>query len=145
MPKSEKTTTDTKKLVSSIAPNTKLSLSVVFCSSRSSLVFIPPFCVYELQLLLSDEDMVTMTEELKIQTSALAEYVCDGNEALQFKLLKSEEDFINEDKLFSPEMCHQIYGENENIFGYKGLKVGIFMLDKIPLTLRSIKSSLRML
>ena len=25
---------------------------------------------------------------------------------------------------FKPEMCHQIYGDNENVFGYRGLKVG---------------------
>ena len=28
-----------------------------------------------------------MNDELKIQTSALAEFVCDGNEALQFRLV----------------------------------------------------------
>ena len=28
-----------------------------------------------------------MADELKIQTSALAEYVCDGNDALEFKLV----------------------------------------------------------
>ena len=28
-----------------------------------------------------------MSDELKIQTSALAEYVCDGNDALEFKLV----------------------------------------------------------
>ena len=64
-----------------------------------------------------------MSEDLKIQTSALAEYVCDGNEALEFKLVKTAGDIDNEDVGFPPEMCHQIYGDNENIFGYKGLKV----------------------
>ena len=64
-----------------------------------------------------------MSEDLKIQTSALAEYVCDGNEALEFKLVKTAGDIDNQDVGFPPEMCHQIYGDNENIFGYKGLKV----------------------
>jgi len=68
-----------------------------------------------------------MSEDLKIQTSALAEYVCDGNEALEFKLVKTAEDFDNEDEGFPPEMCHQTYGDNENIFGYKGLKVKLYM------------------
>jgi len=68
-----------------------------------------------------------MSDELKIQTSALAEYVCDGNDALEFKLVKNAEDFDNSDLSFQPEMCHQIYGDNENIFGYKGLKVSLFM------------------
>ena len=29
-----------------------------------------------------------MNDELKIQTSALAEFVCDGNDALQFRLVR---------------------------------------------------------
>lgn len=80
-----------------------------------------------------------MSEELKIQTSALAEYVCDGNDALEFKLVKTAEDFDNEDVGFPPEMCHQTYGDNENIFGYKGLKVrrGV-RLALLPLVSNSI-------
>merc|ERR1712110_872418 len=68
-----------------------------------------------------------MGDELKIQTSALAEFVCDGNEALQFRLVKSPEDLEDPDTRFKPEMCHQIYGDNENIFGFKGLAVNLFM------------------
>merc|ERR1712110_31607 len=68
-----------------------------------------------------------MGDELKIQTSALAEFVCDGNEALQFRLVKSPEDLEDPDTRFKPEMCHQIYGDNENIFGFKGLEVNLFM------------------
>ena len=64
-----------------------------------------------------------MGEELKIQTSGVEEYILDGNEALEFKLVRISEDFDDEEKSFKPEMCHQIYGDNENIFGYKGLKV----------------------
>jgi len=68
-----------------------------------------------------------MNDELKIQASALAEFVCDGNEALQFRLVKSAEDLEDPELSFKPEMCHQIYGDNENIFGYKGLEVNLFM------------------
>ena len=64
-----------------------------------------------------------MAEELQIRASALADFVCDGNEALEFRLVKTREDLEDEEKAFKPEMCHQIYGDNENIFGYKGLKV----------------------
>ena len=41
--------------------------------------------------------------------------------------MKSPEDLEDPDKTFKPEMCHQIYGDNENIFGYKGLAVNLFM------------------
>ena len=41
--------------------------------------------------------------------------------------MKNAEDFDNSDLSFQPEMCHQIYGDNENIFGYRGLKISLFM------------------
>ena len=39
---------------------------------------------------------------------------------------------------FPPEMTHQIYGDQENIFGYKGLKIDLW------LTADSMKGYLRM-
>ena len=41
--------------------------------------------------------------------------------------VKTAEDFDDAEAAFLPEMCHQIYGDNENIFGYKGLKVKLYM------------------
>ena len=41
--------------------------------------------------------------------------------------VKSAEDMEDESKEFLPEMCHQIYGDNENIFGYRGLKISLYM------------------
>ena len=41
--------------------------------------------------------------------------------------VKTVEDFDDPEAGFLPEMCHQIYGDNENIFGYKGLKVKLYM------------------
>ena len=41
--------------------------------------------------------------------------------------VKSPEDLEDPDTRFKPEMCHQIYGDNENIFGFKGLEVNLFM------------------
>ena len=41
--------------------------------------------------------------------------------------MKSAEDLEDPELSFKPEMCHQIYGDNENIFGYKGLEVNLFM------------------
>ena len=37
--------------------------------------------------------------------------------------VRNEKDFFDADAAFKPEMCHQVYGDNENVFGYKGLKV----------------------
>jgi len=68
-----------------------------------------------------------MAEQVNFGNSALAEFVVDGNEALKFKLLRSASDFDDETKAFGPEMCHQIYGDNENVFGYRGLRVELYM------------------
>ncbi|XP_023348942.1 histone acetyltransferase type B catalytic subunit [Eurytemora carolleeae] len=59
--------------------------------------------------------------------SGLAEYVVDANQALNFRFVGSAEDMENEKLVFQPEMVHQIYGDNENIFGYKDLKIDLMM------------------
>ena len=38
---------------------------------------------------------------------------------LIFRLVEKESDLSDESKSFAPEMTHQIYGENEVVFGYK--------------------------
>jgi len=68
-----------------------------------------------------------MAEEINFGSSALAEYVTDANEVLEFKMVRKAEDFSDANLAFKPEMCHQIYGDNENIFGYKGLKITLYM------------------
>ncbi|XP_052744341.1 histone acetyltransferase type B catalytic subunit [Bicyclus anynana] len=57
---------------------------------------------------------------------ALAHLVVDGNEVLQFKLVREPEDIEDDDTTFGPEMCHQVFGENENIFGYTDLKIKLY-------------------
>lgn len=36
------------------------------------------------------------------------------------------EDLENDETSFGPEMCHQVFGENENIFGYTDLHIKLF-------------------
>jgi len=68
-----------------------------------------------------------MAEEINFGSSGLAEYVTDANEILEFKMIRKPEDMSDSNIVFKPEMCHQIYGDNENIFGYKGLKISLYM------------------
>lgn len=68
-----------------------------------------------------------MAEEINFGSSALAEYVTDANEVLEFKLVRKAEDMSDPSLVFKPEMCHQIYGDNENVFGYRGLKICLYM------------------
>ncbi|KAH9632022.1 hypothetical protein HF086_016582 [Spodoptera exigua] len=59
-------------------------------------------------------------------TDALCHLVVDGNEVLEFKLVREIEDLENDETSFGPEMCHQVFGENENIFGYTDLHIKLF-------------------
>lgn len=70
---------------------------------------------------------------------ALQAFVVDSNDALKFRLIRGEEDLDSEVELdFEPAMSHQIYGENENIFGYRNLKVDMYM------TASTLKAFIRM-
>lgn len=59
------------------------------------------------------------------QIHDLENFVVDALEAVEFKLIRSREDIEDDTIKFHPAMAHQIFGENENIFGYKDLKVNI--------------------
>merc|ERR1739838_198077 len=61
-----------------------------------------------------------------IVESELGQYVADSNEVLEFKLVRNPEDLENDGCSFKPEMTHQVYGDNERIFGYSGLKVKVY-------------------
>ncbi|CAF3098383.1 unnamed protein product [Rotaria sp. Silwood2] len=54
---------------------------------------------------------------------------CSANEVISFKLIRSEKDLNNEENEFSPEFTHQIFGENQRIFGYKNLNIDIYCLS----------------
>lgn len=54
------------------------------------------------------------------------EFLTDGNRAVEFKLIKTQEDLLRTDITFHPDMCHQIFGDKELVYGYKGLRIKIF-------------------
>lgn len=53
-------------------------------------------------------------------------FLLDSNEAVEFKLVRHPEDLKDDDTTFKPDMSHQIFGENERIFGYRDLKVKLY-------------------
>lgn len=59
-------------------------------------------------------------------TDALAHLVADGNEVLYIKLVRQPSDIDDDETTFGPEMCHQVFGANENIFGYTDLQINLF-------------------
>ncbi|XP_077073168.1 histone acetyltransferase type B catalytic subunit isoform X1 [Siphateles boraxobius] len=56
----------------------------------------------------------------------LAEYKCDTNEAICLKLVRFPEDVEDESTTFHPEFSHQLYGDDEVAFGYKGLQIQLY-------------------
>lgn len=57
--------------------------------------------------------------------SSLHNFVTDALECTQFRLIRDDDDFENETAVFRPEMAHQIFGEQENIFGYRDLAIDV--------------------
>ncbi|KAL1461955.1 hypothetical protein WDU94_013816 [Cyamophila willieti] len=53
-------------------------------------------------------------------------YTVDSNEVVEFKMVKSVADLDNDACSFKPEMSHQIFGQQETIFGYLDLKIKLY-------------------
>ncbi|KAM6332771.1 histone acetyltransferase type B catalytic subunit [Podargus strigoides] len=58
----------------------------------------------------------------------LAEYKCNTNEAIQLKLVRFHEDLEDDNTTFNPEYSHQVFGDDEVAFGYKGLKILLYYI-----------------
>lgn len=67
-----------------------------------------------------------MAEISGIAKDSLEHYVIDSNEALEFKLVRTEADLEDDNVTFKPDMSHQVYGDSEQIFGYSGLRIKLY-------------------
>lgn len=76
----------------------------------------------------------------------LESFVCEAADAVKFKLSKfwyflglgemfesffshsvrDPVDIQDSEIIFKPDMAHQVYGETENIFGYKDLNINVY-------------------
>ena len=52
-------------------------------------------------------------------------FVCDANDAVSFRLVRTAADMATAEP-FEPEFTHQVFREDETIFGYKELRIDIF-------------------
>lgn len=59
------------------------------------------------------------------QSAQVKAFVVDALEAVEFKLVREAKTFIDVES-FHPVMAHQIFGQEESIFGYKDLKVQLY-------------------
>ncbi|XP_030642382.1 histone acetyltransferase type B catalytic subunit isoform X1 [Chanos chanos] len=71
----------------------------------------------------------------------LAEYKCDTNEAICLKLVRFPEDVDDDSTTFHPEYSHQLFGDDEVAFGYKGLQIQLFYSAGNLSTLFKVKYS----
>ncbi|XP_018011951.1 histone acetyltransferase type B catalytic subunit [Hyalella azteca] len=62
----------------------------------------------------------------RIANDLTQDYLADANEALSFNLVRTPQD-MEDGEFFSPEMTHQVYGDGEQIFGYKDLEVRLYI------------------
>ncbi|KAI5741343.1 hypothetical protein M8J76_012645 [Diaphorina citri] len=53
-------------------------------------------------------------------------YTVDSNEVVEFKMVKRVSDLEDDSCSFKPEMSHQIFGQQETIFGYLDLKIKLY-------------------
>lgn len=53
-------------------------------------------------------------------------YTVDSNEVVEFKMVKKVSDLENDLCSFKPEMSHQIFGQQETIFGYLDLRIKLY-------------------
>nr|CAG4650171.1 EOG090X06NC [Sida crystallina] len=61
-----------------------------------------------------------------LKKNFLQSFIVDSNEALQLKLVRKVEDVREDKTTFHPEMSHQVFGENESIFGYQDLCIQLY-------------------
>lgn len=47
---------------------------------------------------------------MTIQDARLKKFIIDSNEALEFRLIRGNEDLESEEAAFKPEMSHQVFG-----------------------------------
>lgn len=52
--------------------------------------------------------------------------VCIGTFVTIYLIVREPADVDSAEIVFKPEMAHQVYGETENIFGYKDLQINVY-------------------
>nr|SVE85507.1 EOG090X06NC [Daphnia pulicaria] len=70
--------------------------------------------------------LTSIYDHSSYKKNVLQSFIIDSNEALDFKLVREPSDVDNDETTFKPEMSHQIFGENESIFGYQNLKISLY-------------------
>ncbi|XP_014245051.1 histone acetyltransferase type B catalytic subunit-like [Cimex lectularius] len=54
------------------------------------------------------------------------EFITDSNQAVEFKMIRHANDLSNDSGVFKPDMSHQIFGDDEQIYGYENLLIKLY-------------------
>lgn len=54
------------------------------------------------------------------------EYLCRANDVLEIKLVRTEQDIRDDSAVFHPTFTHQVFGQDEQIVGYKNLRMKLY-------------------
>ncbi|KAF4517559.1 hypothetical protein B566_EDAN005123 [Ephemera danica] len=71
-------------------------------------------------------DEKNIWQEAGVHPFDLSYYSEDSVKALQLKLVRDVEEIEDDDTAFNPEMTYQLFGENERVIGYHGLKIRLY-------------------
>nr|CAI5819490.1 unnamed protein product [Callosobruchus analis] len=64
-----------------------------------------------------------------VDDGEMSAYKKDALSVVRFKIVYNEDDYKTKNFLeFKPEMAHQVFGESENIFGYRSLSISLYYL-----------------
>ncbi|XP_074605362.1 histone acetyltransferase 1 [Brevipalpus obovatus] len=89
-----------------------------------------------------------MTDSL--MKNQLESFVCCGTNVIYLKLIRNQHDLdesdegekkANDEFTFQPEFCHQLFGQSENIFGYKNLRINLYYSASKLIRYMSVKYS----
>lgn len=60
------------------------------------------------------------------QSNQVKAFVANALDVVELKLIRDAKDAQDVESAFHPDMAHQIFGQEESIFGYRDLKVQLY-------------------
>lgn len=69
--------------------------------------------------------VLSLVASIMTAISSLQNFVTDALDCTRLRLVRDERDIEDETVAFHPEMAHQIFGDQESIFGYRDLQVDV--------------------
>ncbi|KAL0486734.1 histone acetyltransferase [Acrasis kona] len=92
-----------------------------------------------------EEEGRPQTDNMIAEPTFEEEYSSNANSVIHLKLVRDREDIYNDETTFHPLYTHQIFGEDETIVGYKGLRIDVYYVASTLFPYISMKYDSQML